>query len=216
MTNLQTIPAWAPRVTQGEIQRLYETDAQGIYDEDLINDVGFGLLARCRSFIEANEARAGKARCPRCSTVVTHAGHKEETLHCDCGWELTWGEYFRTIQHVQLSGAEPVLEQFRAFVSTFPTSRTPRDKMIAIDRLIHGFHWYYKNNSPTRPVAVNLIKGRMNEVVEFLDQLAYSDKSTPDAKQNYVQWDENIEVNRNWYRSRRRDDARSEDPPEKK
>lgn len=200
MSERESIPTWAPRVKQREIQRLYETDARGIYDEALIDEVGYGLLARCQSFIEANEARAGKVRCPRCSATVG----REEILRCDCGWELTWGEYFKTIQHVQLSGAEPVLEQFRAFVGDFPTLRTLPEKMLAIDRLLHGFHWYYKTNTPTRPVAVNLIEGRLGDVVAFLERLTYGDHGTPGVRENYAQWDEKIEYNRNWYPSRRR------------
>lgn len=35
------LPAWAPRVTQREIRRLYETDAKGIYNEKLINEAGY-------------------------------------------------------------------------------------------------------------------------------------------------------------------------------
>ena len=99
------------------------------------------------------------------------------------------GPYFKTIQHVQLSGAEPVLEQFRAFISTFSTARTPRAKMLAIDGLIHGFHWYYrKTHRPTRPVAINLIEGRLREVIDFLDRLTYGDKSTPGTRENYAEW----------------------------
>jgi len=137
--------------------------------------------------------------------IIEHGQRKEEILCCACGWELSWGEYFKTIQHVQLSGAEPVLETFRAFVNTFPKMRTPREKMLAIDRLIHRFHWSYKTDAPTRPVAVNLIEGSLNKVVEFLDQLTYGDKSTSGTMENYAEWDENINVNRTWYRSRRKE-----------
>jgi len=195
-------PTWAPRVTKREIRRLYETDARGIYDDDLIDEVGYGLLARCESFIDANEARAGKARCPRCSSIVEHGCRKEDVLRCDCGWELTWGAYFKTIQHVQLSGAEAVLDQFRSFVTAFPSARTAREKVLLIDRLIHGFHWYLKSGV-TRPVAVNLIEGRLSDVVAFLDDLTYGDQSTPGTRDNFAEWDKNIEANRNWYRSRR-------------
>jgi hypothetical protein len=77
--------------------------------------------------------------------------------------------------------------------------------VLLIDRLIHGFHWYCKDNvkGPTRPVAVNLIEGRLGEVVAFLDSLTYSNKSTPGVRRNLAEWDRNIEVNRAWYRSRR-------------
>ena len=47
---------WEPRVPKRKIRLLYETDAKGIYDEELIDDVGFALLARCQSFREAMEA----------------------------------------------------------------------------------------------------------------------------------------------------------------
>ncbi len=122
MSRSNRLPAWARRVPQRKIRRLYETDAKGIYDEDLIDEVGYGLLARCESFIRANRARAGEVPCPECGQIV----RREEVLRCPCGWELRWADYFKTIQHKQLSGAEPVLEQFRDFVKAFPAARTPR------------------------------------------------------------------------------------------
>ncbi len=203
MDDAQLLPAWAPRVPQALIRRLYETDAQGIYDEELLDEVGYALLARCQSFIEANEARAGRVRCPRCSAEITRTWKEQEILRCDCGWALPWRDYFATIQHAQLSGAEPVLEQFRAYVAGFPLARTPGERMIAIDRLIHGFHWYLKINSPTRPVAVNLIEGRMRRVIAFLDRLTYSGQSTPGLRENYDQWDQLLAVHPEWYPGRK-------------
>ena len=191
---------WAPRVPQRKIRQFYETDAKGIYDEDLIDDLGYGLLARCEGFITANRARAGELPCPQCHRLV----RREEILRCSRGWELPWADYFKTIQHKQLSGAEPVLEQFQEFVDAFPLAKTPREKVLLIDRLIHGFHWYYKTKGPTRPVAVNLIEGRLNEVVAFLDDLTYSEKSTSGTRENRAEWDKNIEANRDWFPSRRR------------
>jgi hypothetical protein len=201
------LPVWAPRVSKRKIHQLYKTDAQGIYDRDLIDEVGYGLLARCESFIAANRAREGELPCPECGRSVP----REETLRCSCGWKLPWPDYFKTIQHKQLSGAEPVLAQFRDFVRAFPSARTPREKMLLIDRLIHGFHRYYKTDHPTRPVAVNLIEGRLSDVVAFLDRLSYGDQSTPGMRETYTQWDQNIDANRNWYRSRRSAAAREQD-----
>ncbi len=201
MSESNILPRWAPRVTQREIRRLYETDAKGIYDEELIDEVGIGLLVRCESFLEANEACKGRVRCPSCSSVVLHTCGKDEILRCECGWRRPWGEYFETIRHKQLSGAEPVLEQFRKYSGEFPGARTPQEKMLAIDRLIHGFHRYCKTGGPTRPVAVNLIEGRMKDVVAFLDRLAYSELSTPGTSEGRSRWLENIEVNRDWYGS---------------
>ena len=132
---------------------------------------------------------------------------REEVLRCPCGWELPWAEYFKTIQHKQLSGAEPVLTQFGDFVKAFPSARTPREKVLLIDRLIHGFHWYLRdkaNNGPTRPVAINLIEGRLGDVVAFLDEITCGDKSTPGMAENRAEWDANIEFHQSWYPSRRK------------
>ena len=202
MENMATssrLPRWAPRVPRIKIRQLYERDAQGIYDLDLIHEVGYGLLARCESFITANRAREGELPCPECGQTV----RREEMLRCPCGWALSWADYFKTIQHKQLSGAEPVLQQFRDFCNAFPSARTPQEKMLLIDRLIHGFHWTYKADGPTRPVAVNLIEGRLSVVVAFLDQLTYGAKSTPRTKETLAKWGKNIDANRDWYRSRR-------------
>jgi len=204
------LPTWASRVTQREIRRLYETDARGIHDEELINEVGYGLLARCLSSIDAAEAVGGKARCPQCSGIVVHSGRSGEVLRCSCGWELTWEDYFDTIQHKQLLGAEPVLRQFHSFVQAFPAARTPQEKTLLIDQLIHGFHWFCKTNTPTRPVAVNLIEGRLSEVVAFLENLSCGGRSTAGVAENYAQWDKSIEVNSGWYASRRERDAKRE------
>jgi hypothetical protein len=128
-------------------------------------------------------------------------------MRCECGWELTWGDYFETIQHVQLSGAEPVLEQFRTYIETFPAAKTPQQKMLAIDRLIHGFHYFFKTGEPTRPVAVNLIEGRLRQVVAFLDELTYGKKSSTGTKETYTEWSARIDVHKDWYPSRRKDEG---------
>jgi hypothetical protein len=192
------LPQWAPRVPQHKIRQLYELDAQGIYDEELIQEVGYALRARCQSFIEACQAWAGCARCPVCGAQIPHTGDKAEVLRCGaCGWALTWGEYFKTFQHKQLSGAEPVLALFREFVERFPPARTLREKMLLIDRLLHGFHWYHKFG-PTRPVAVNLIEGRLTDVVRFLDRLSYGEGGTPGTQETHAEWVARSENTRRW------------------
>lgn len=198
MEQPKVFPLWAPRVPQHKIRRLYLDDAEGMHDEALLDDVGYALRARCESFIAACEAAHGRAVCPVCATVVPHTGDKSEIMRCaQCGWELTWGEYFTTFQHKQLSGAEPVLEQFRVFVEGFPKARTSRDKMLRIDRLIHGFHWYHRFGC-TRPVAVNLIQGRLSEVIAFLDELSSGAPSTPGIAETHAAWQEGSRNVRRW------------------
>jgi hypothetical protein len=201
MSTQGDLPEWAPRVSQQDIRRLYEDDARGIHDDELLDEVGYGLLARCESFIAAVEAVRGRALCPRCGAMVEHSVRKDELLQCPCGWELLWCDYFATIQHKQLSGAEPVLDLFRHYVRTFPSCTTARAKMLAIDALIHGFHYFFKTGGPTRPVAVNLIEGRLNEVIDFLDELTYGPQSADGLIQKKQEWDEKIQTALSWRNS---------------
>ncbi len=184
----ETIIRWAPRVPQALIRRLYETDARGIYDEELIDEVGYALLARCESFIAAVEAARGRAKCARCGQIIAHSRRPDEVLRCPaCGWETTWQAYFRSFRHRQLSGAEPVIALFQDFIVRFPQARTAREKMLLIDGLIHGFHRSLTGD-PTRTTGVNLIEGNYHDVVEFLDRLTYGERSTPGIREARAEW----------------------------
>ena len=185
---------WAPRVPQEWIQRLYTLDAQGIRDEELIEEVGWALRARCQSFVEAVEAVSGRVTCPKCGTAISHHSQLAEVLVCSaCGWNLSWRDYFSTIQHKQLSGGEEILILFRKFIQVFPSSVTSEEKMVVIDRLLHGFHWWMVKGQETRSAAVNLIEGRYHEVVDFLDRLTYGEASTPGTSQTWLEWREVIQ-----------------------
>jgi len=188
MGSLQDIQ-WAPRIKQELIRRLYELDARGIQDEELIDEIGWGLRARCVSFIGAVEATRGRAPCPKCAQVIRHTSKPEEVLVCaGCGWSLTWKEYFSTIQHKQLSGADPILAVFEGFVEQFPRAHEASQKMLLIDRLLHSFHFWVQGQTETRAAAVNFIEGRYHEVIQFLDQLTYGAGSTPGLSQTQLEW----------------------------
>jgi ribosomal protein L37AE/L43A len=192
MEDNKTTITWAPRVRQRPIRRLYELDARGIYDEELLDKVGWGLYARCESFIAAVEAVNGSVHCPSCGQVIFHNHTPEEILQCKhCGWEMTWRAYFKTIQHKQLSGAEPVIVLFKEYIEKFTSARTPQEKMLLIDCLIHGFHWNMVYG-PTRATGVNLIEGNYHEVVDFLDNLTYGESSTPGTRAVWQEWREKI------------------------
>jgi hypothetical protein len=185
------LPTWSPRLPQALIRRLYELDAQGIYDDDLLDEVGWALVHRCQSFITAVEASRGRAACPRCAAIIAHNAQPDEILRCTCGWELPWKEYFRTFQRKQLSGADPVLEFFGEFIRGFPGAQTPSQKMLLIDRLIHGFHYNLKYGV-TRTTGINLIEGSYHDVVAFLDRLTYGEASTPGTSDTLDTWRANM------------------------
>ena len=45
------VPRWACRGLKAKIARFYEDDARGTHDVDLLNDVAYTLLARCKGMI---------------------------------------------------------------------------------------------------------------------------------------------------------------------
>lgn len=138
---------WAPRVPLHKIRRLYETDALGLVDEEQIDDVGYALLARCQSVLEATEAHHhGRLRCPRCRAAIQRRGRPDrpqddaEEVRCGtCGWATTARAYRATYRGKQLLG-ENALPAFDTFLRDFQRATSPQEKMLAIDRLIHAVH----------------------------------------------------------------------------
>jgi predicted RNA-binding Zn-ribbon protein involved in translation (DUF1610 family) len=197
---------WPPRVPKHKLRRLYEADAQGIVDTDLIDDVGTTLFVRCQAILEVAEAKAGRVRCPRCArqeqTVIIVRGHRpgdahDEMLACpQCGWQITWGEYAKSFKRKQLNvgGARSA---FEGYVERYPVARTPRAKMLAIDRLIHEFHYSYRwqPDLPTRSVGPNLIQGKLGDVLLFLDELSYGPQSTVGVNERRAQWQDALAAN---------------------
>jgi hypothetical protein len=179
-------------VKPDKIRRLYTLDAKGIVDVALIDDVGYAMYARCLSIRVATRAHSGRAECPRCRTIIPRgdpdwrAWKKDEPMVCACGWETTWGAYHKSYQGRQLHGGQ-AYPMFRSFIDRWPGARTPRDKMLAIDALIHACHGQFKGHMG-RPAACNLIEGSMLELVALLDSLAYGDASTPGIGEVRAEW----------------------------
>ena len=42
---------WTPRATKRQIRRLYESDARGLLDENLLDEVGVQLCLRCENIM---------------------------------------------------------------------------------------------------------------------------------------------------------------------
>ncbi len=188
MENNHPLPIWAPRVKQQLIRRLYESDAQGRLDEELLNEVGWALHARCESFLQAIQATRGCVLCPVCGASITHNHGAEEILRCPgCGWEKSWQAYFATIQHKQFSGAPNIIDLFGDYARLYPQVREAQQKMLLIDRLIHSFH-YYLRFGETRAAGVNLIEGNHGQVIAFLDTLTYGPGSTPNLQETLEDW----------------------------
>ena len=206
---------WAPRVPQRKIRRLYENDARGILDEVLIDDVGIGLYLRCKSMLAVEDAvHRGRVVCPGCGHTNVHDPKTfcdpAAVLRCEsCPWRLTWGAFHATFRHQELYGAghNPFIAEF---VQAWPATRTPRERLLLIDRLIHLWHWEEVRSQAFglgRPTGLNLIEGNRRQVVEFLDTLSYGERTTPELRERLAHWraghDEVKAKQAEWHASRR-------------
>lgn len=180
MSEGQSEIKWSRRVPQRKLRRLYETEARGVYDDEQLDDVGMLLYMRCRDILTIHRAKTRReVRCPRCDRagherLIVRKGGLDEVLVCDeCGWSATWRDYRRSFTRRQLNPGGAVLA-FERFIRDFERARQGREKMLAIDRVIHAFHYSLRTEParPTRAAGVNLIEGKLRDVVLFLDRLA--------------------------------------------
>ncbi len=174
---------WAKRVRRADIRRLYESDARGLLDEDLLEKLSFQIYERISDMVEILQAQTtGVVKCRSCGWVLTDrfrmgADHKSRSLRCSqCGWLVTCGEYFDSYNGKRLlPGSVP--EVFLGFLTRWPTARSVQEKMILLDWLIHEFHTC--QGIPGRPVAENVIQGTAEQVSDLILELAYGQLSTP-------------------------------------
>ena len=182
------LPTWAPRLRKSQVERLYKSCGQGVLDEELIDDVGFSLYARCKSMLEVTASVRGKPVCPECGAAVERSRGPEAMLDCpSCGWKCPWKAYKKTHQRKGLfaGGMEPFV---REFVEKFRTTRSHSERLVLIDTLIHRFHWESGDKPGGRPSAVSLIEGKMKDIMPFLDRLTYGDNVPPQIEETRERW----------------------------
>ena len=201
---------WAPRVPKNKIRRLYMSDARGLLDEDLLEDVGSMLFQRCQSILNVADAQKGIVHCPRCerrglTSLIerqqTRGDPRNQLLACPrCGWQTTWGEYHLSFKRHQLNPGGATAS-FSAYLRDYAAAQTPQAKMLAVDRLIHEFHYSYRPRPdiPTRSVSVNLIEGKLADVIQFLDDLATNQEMPGERQAAYADWRKNVESSRKVY-----------------
>lgn len=184
---------WPAKVRPEKLWKLYQSDAQGALDEELVSQVGYSLLARCESILLIDE---GKVICPRCGTTfVVHVPYTlgtAESVSCPsegCGWQVTGEEYDHSIRHRELKIGQAG-QAFSAFLEAYPRAKTSQERMFAIDQLIHAFHWDMKLQLPNRPAGNNLIEGSLEQVIDLLDRLTFGN----DAQEAHAKWRETLAV----------------------
>lgn len=195
---------WAKKVQPELIRRLYLDEAWGLLTDELLDKVGWALWERCESILTVSSERV---RCPECrqvfSTTWRSGGLPDAVNTCPgCGWAITnqsWHERWRH-RHLRAGDAGPI---FRAFVDEFPRLRRAADKMLAIDRLIHGFHQELRYDGPNRSAANNLIEGSHDQILAMLDELASGESTPPERQLLREQWQ--VDVSRLRRRSKTAD-----------
>jgi hypothetical protein len=173
---------WAPRLRPQLLKRLYESDAQGIRDTELCDEVGMILFMRCRTYLMV---RRGEVDCPVCGTVFKVSGlqdwRDQSETECPneaCTWSTNRATYRQSIRnHYAFPGR--AIEAYRSFYERYPQARTYQAKMLLIDQLIHQFHIDEKTGDAIKSVASRLFEGNKKAVVRFLDELSARD---PDDK----------------------------------
>ena len=199
---------WAPKVPQWQIRRLYETDAQGIIDDDLIDKVGWALWDRYDSILTVTAAHYGHVCCPSCDTLIErqHRGTTDEHITCPtCGWSIPWTTYHRTYRGKQLFGANAV-DVFKWYHQAFPLAQMTNAKMLLIDQLIHAFHVGLQDIG--RPAAANLIEGSLTDVIRFLDTLTNGGTSATGVGDSRDTWRRTL-ADASWFAPSSKRDADS-------
>lgn len=179
--------AWSPRIRPVLIKRLYESDALGLQDDELCNDVGFRLYMRCQTVLMVSR---NEVACPRCDAIFRiDTSSSEAVTVCptkDCNWQTTRLEYHQSWSKKRIWGAN-ALPAFEEFYNRLSIALPYREKMVLIDQLIHSFHWSLQQKLPARSAANNLIEGDHDQVVEFLDKLTGIDVDRKSAWRETVQ-----------------------------
>lgn len=185
---------WAPKVRRNKIKRLYHNDALGLVDDELIAEVGFNLLQRCQSILMVTEG--SRVICPQCNNEIVCPGERwsrQYPIVCpNCAWKATYGQYRDSWRHQELMGGNAVFA-FQAYAVEYPKASSPQERLLLIDRLIHSFHWSIRNRRNHAPAANQLIEGGLEEVIAFLDELTYGEKSIPELKETNDNWRQTLE-----------------------
>lgn len=173
---------WASRVSRRDIQRLYESDARGQLDGELLEQVHFAIYARVCDMFEVREAQTfGRVKCRQCGAPVPQpyemgARSRNKVLTCSqCGWAVTCGEFYESYNGKSMLPGS-VVGLFEQYLERFPHANTPAEKLLLIDWLIHQFH--VMQGVARMPVGQNVIQGTTEQVRALIETLASGPEST--------------------------------------
>lgn len=161
---------WCPKVSRNDLMRLYTKEAQGMLDEELLEEIGLTMYVRCKVSKEIyNLMEQGKIKCMECGSILSGSGE----LVCGCGRKYTCHAYRKAYRENNMprGAASAIFDQFTA---DWENAAAPQEKMRLIDNLIHEFHVSEISGMKGRPVGVNLIQGTKPQIVKLICELAGS------------------------------------------
>lgn len=163
---------WVSPISRNDIKRLYESDAKGLLNTKLLDEVGYGILARC---IQAKEERIlisnMQVRCHNCGKILSS---DKDLYFCECGHQYTFTEYKKSFSENKMpkGNAIPI---FDTFIDKWSLAVGNSEKMQLIDRMIHEIHISLNNGMIGRFVGVQLIEGTTDQIKELILNLAYGE-----------------------------------------
>ena len=176
---------WSPAVPREKLKRLYESDAKGMLNSNLLDDVGYTIYARCLQSQEVWDLmEAGKIKCHNCSNILNYS---PALITCSCGHQYLYKDYRRSFRanNMPTGGAAHI---FNKFISDWPRMQSDAEKMRLIDWLVHEFHINLLSGNKGRFVGINLIQGTKSQIKELILNLAYGDGGiTSEAHKKYFE-----------------------------
>lgn len=165
---------WADKVSRNKLVKLYQDEAKGLLDEDLLNEIGYTFYTRCKQARDTRERlEKGEIICHYCGTVHQAASYTA-LISCPCGYYYTYREYRRSCNANNVPGGRAA-EIFRAFSDNWLLCKSVSEKMLLIDRLVHECHVSTMTGVKGRSVCMNLMDGTLTQIKDMLDMLAGSE-----------------------------------------
>ena len=167
---------WSPKLSRQILIKLYGSDARGLEDEELVDDVGYTLYARClQGRDERRLIESGRLKCHNCGEILAVKG-MAALIECPCGYKYLFRDYMRSFRTDNMpSGAATAI--FNEFIEKWPGAKGYAAKMRLVDGLIHEFHTNLNSGVKGRFVGVNLIEGTKKQIADLILGLACSNNT---------------------------------------
>jgi len=160
---------WFPKIADVKIKRLYESDAEMIYNEELVDEVGYTLYIRClQGRDERLLANEGKLKCHHCGAI--HISPPDGKIICSCGYAYIFPDYMRSFNKDSMP-SRSATPFFNEFIKKWEKAKTYADKMMAVDYVIHECHLDMLSGVKRNFAGGNLISGK--NIQELILSLAY-------------------------------------------